>query len=83
MLWASWLIWVIDHRLRPAAWICLAAAVLTLTGVMHSPFADGRLFLPWRAALPMQVYALAGGYALLGLSCVLLDLRPAAAERGA
>jgi hypothetical protein len=33
-----------------AGW-CLAAGVCTLCGVIHSPFADGRLFLPWDIGL--------------------------------
>lgn len=74
MVWATWLAWVIDGRLRAAALVALAAAGMSLTGVMHSAFPDGRLFLPWQAGVPPQVFALAGGYALLALITGLLSL---------
>ena len=47
LIWAGMLAALIDRRLRAAAGWCLAALACTLFGVMHSPFADGRLFLPW------------------------------------
>ncbi|MDD4930301.1 MAG: hypothetical protein PHP85_13630 [Gallionella sp.] len=74
MLWATWLIWVISHRLRNAALICGVAAAMTLTGLIHSPYADGRIFYPWQPALPPLVYSLAVGYLLLGGICALLSL---------
>ena len=69
MLWMSWLIWVIDGRLGRAALTAVIAAGLTLCGLIHSPFADGRLFFPW-AAEP-SVLGLAGGYLLLAGLCIL------------
>jgi AGZA family xanthine/uracil permease-like MFS transporter len=74
MLWATWLIWVIDHRLRRAAVICAICAAMTLIGLIHSPFSDGRIFLPWQAGLPPLVYSLTIGYLLLGSLCGLLSL---------
>jgi AGZA family xanthine/uracil permease-like MFS transporter len=74
MLWSAWLIFVIDHRLRVAAAIALAAAALTLVGLVHSPFADARLFLPWEADVPSLVFALASGYVLVALLCAGLGL---------
>ena len=71
LLWAGMLAALIDRRLRQAAAWCLAAAAFTLCGVMHSPFRDGRLFLPWAVdALPPEAsgrgpLALAAAYALL------------------
>jgi AGZA family xanthine/uracil permease-like MFS transporter len=47
LLWAGMLAALIDRNLRAAAGWCLAAAACTLVGVIHSPYADGRLFLPW------------------------------------
>jgi AGZA family xanthine/uracil permease-like MFS transporter len=47
VLWAGMLTALLDRRLARAAGWCLAAAACTLVGVIHSPFADGRLFLPW------------------------------------
>ncbi len=75
MLWSAWLIFVIDHRLRIAAAIAIAAAALTLVGLMHSPYADARLFLPWQAGIPSLVFALATGYGLLALLCAVLAWR--------
>jgi AGZA family xanthine/uracil permease-like MFS transporter len=74
MLWSAWLIWVIDGELKKAAVACGTGALLTLFGFVHSPFADGRLFLPWNEGVPSLVYALAAGYALLALTCLLLAL---------
>ena len=72
MIWATWLVWIIDRRLIAAAWLCLIAAALTLVGLIHSPFSDGRLFVP-DASTPRLVFALAAGYALLGGLCVALN----------
>lgn len=73
MLWATWLIWVIDHRLQQAALISWIAAAMTLVGLIHSPYADGRIFLPWQSDIPPLVFSLALGYLLLGGLCVLLS----------
>lgn len=67
MLWMSWLIWVIDARLGRAALTAVIAAGLTFCGLIHSPFADGRLFFPWAA--PPSVLWLSGGYLLLAGLC--------------
>jgi AGZA family xanthine/uracil permease-like MFS transporter len=72
MLWMSWLIWVIDGRLGAAALAALSAAGLTLCGVIHSPFADARLFFPWTAE-PAALW-LSGGYLLLAGVCSLFWL---------
>ncbi len=79
MLWATWLIFVIDHEFAKAAWVCAAAAGLTAVGLMHSPHADGRFFLPGQPGIPPPVYALAAGYALLGFTSALFARRPAKA----
>ncbi len=67
MLWASMLTLIIQHRLRGAAAYAGAAALLTLFGVIHSPFDDGRLFLPWMTAnpWPFQISAAYGIVAIL------------------
>ena len=75
MLWSAWLIFVIDHRLRVAAATAVAAAALTLVGLIHSPYADARLFLPWQAGVPSLVFALATGYVLLASLCAALAWR--------
>ena len=71
VLWAGMLTALLDRRLPRAAGWCLSAAAFTLCGVMHSPFKDGRLFLPWAIGeLPAEAAGrgpleLAGAYALL------------------
>ncbi|MEO8938728.1 MAG: hypothetical protein ABI277_03135 [Burkholderiaceae bacterium] len=75
MIWATWLVWIIDRRLMAAAWLCVVAAGLALVGLIHSPFADGRLFIP-DATTPRIVYALVVGYLLLGAMCALLKKAP-------
>jgi adenine/guanine/hypoxanthine permease len=69
MLWSAWLIWVIDGRFAHSAAIGLAAALMTLFGVMHSPFADGHMFLPGTDT-PQQVFALVAGYLFLAVLCL-------------
>lgn len=71
MIWATWLVWIIDRRLTAAAWLCVVAAAMTLVGLIHSPFTDGRLFVP-DATAPRLVFALAAGYVLLGTMCAVL-----------
>ncbi len=73
VLWAGMLTALLDRRLRPAAGWCLAAAGCTLCGVIHSPFPDGRLFLPWAIGpLPPEAAGrgpleVAAAYALLAI----------------
>jgi AGZA family xanthine/uracil permease-like MFS transporter len=47
LLWAGLVTALIDRKLVAAAGWSLAAAACTLFGIIHSPFSDGRLFLPW------------------------------------
>jgi len=71
VLWAGMLTALLDRRLARAAGWCLAAAACTLCGIIHSPFKDGRLFLPWALGeLPAEAagrgpLTLAAAYALL------------------
>jgi AGZA family xanthine/uracil permease-like MFS transporter len=71
VLWAGMLTALLDRRLLRAAGWCLAAAAFTVCGVIHSPFTDGRLFLPWAIGdLPAEAAGrgpleLALAYALL------------------
>lgn len=73
LLWAGLVTALVDRRLlRAGGWV-LAAAACTLVGVIHSPFEDGRLFLPWAIGeLPAEAagrtpWHLAAGYTALGL----------------
>ncbi len=92
LVWAGLTASLIDHQLlRAAAWAA-AAAGLTLFGVIHSPFADGRLFLPWAIGpLPPEAagrgpLSMAVGYLLLAATFVLWracrPVRPAPARPG-
>ena len=71
VLWAGMLTALLDHRLRRAAGWCLAAAGFAVCGVIHSPFKDGRLVVPWAIGdLPPEAAGrgpleMAAAYALL------------------
>ena len=71
LLWAGMVAALIDRRLLEAAGWTLVAAAFTLFGIIHSPFPDGRLLLPWNfATLPAEAAGrgpleLAAAYALL------------------
>lgn len=55
LLWAGMTAALIDQKIIQAAAWCTSAAILTLFGVIHSPFADGRMFFPWAiGALPTE-----------------------------
>ena len=47
LVWAGMTASLIDWQLVKAATWAAVAAGLTLFGIIHSPFADGRLFVPW------------------------------------
>jgi AGZA family xanthine/uracil permease-like MFS transporter len=47
LLWAGMVTALIDRKLFAAAGWSAAAAALAAFGIIHSPFPDGRLFLPW------------------------------------
>ncbi len=73
LLWAGLVAALVDRKLLHAAGWCLAAAGLALFGVIHSPYHDGRLLLPWALGdLPAEAagrgpHELAAAYALLAL----------------
>jgi AGZA family xanthine/uracil permease-like MFS transporter len=72
MLWSTLVIDLIDRRRRRVLAVCAVAALLTLFGVIHSPYADGRLFVPG-ASVPASAWALAAGYLLLGAVTWAID----------
>jgi AGZA family xanthine/uracil permease-like MFS transporter len=47
LLWGATLALIIDRKLQNAAAFLGIAAALSLFGIIHSPFDDGRLFFPW------------------------------------
>ena len=55
LVWAGMTAALIDRKMIQAAAWCTSAATLTLFGIIHSPFADGRMFFPWAiGALPPE-----------------------------
>jgi len=74
LLWGAALVMIIDRRLRRAAAFLGAAAVLSLFGIIHSPFPDGRLFLPWQVDSKMPLL-LGIGYGMMALFLVLMSGR--------
>ncbi|MHB8483696.1 MAG: MFS transporter [Nitrospiria bacterium] len=65
LIWASALSFIIDHRLEKGAAFLFAGGVFSLFGVIHSPFANGRLFLPWVDVSPLSLQ-LCAAYFLSG-----------------
>ena len=49
LLWGGALAFIIDRRLRRAAGLMAIGAAAVLVGLIHSPYDNGRLFLPWQA----------------------------------
>jgi AGZA family xanthine/uracil permease-like MFS transporter len=73
LLWGSALAMIIDQRLRSAAYYIGSAAILTLFGVIHSPFENGRLFLPWAVESPIP-FRFFFAYLLVACLLLLMDL---------
>jgi hypothetical protein len=48
LLWGASLSKIIDHNLKRAGLFLGIAGILSLFGIIHSPFVDGRLFFPWQ-----------------------------------
>jgi AGZA family xanthine/uracil permease-like MFS transporter len=65
MLWAAMTVFLIDGKIGRAAGVSWLAGGLVMTGLVHSPFPDGRLFPPWSA--PSASILLATGYLAMGL----------------
>ncbi|MDH4230198.1 MAG: MFS transporter [Nitrospirota bacterium] len=75
MLWAAMLTAMIDRRFREGAVFAGLAAACSAVGLIHSPFEDGRLFLPGTAGSGLP-WALATGYALIALTLAGYSLLP-------
>ncbi|WP_430389229.1 hypothetical protein [Dyella sp. 20L07] len=71
MIWASFLVALIDGRPLRAAWILLLGGSLSLFGVIHSVQLSGGIYLPWLLddVSRSLVWQFAGAY--LGLAVVL------------
>ena len=53
LIWATMLTFIIDHKFRLAATFAAIGAAFSLVGLIHSPFDDGRLFLPGASGSPI------------------------------
>jgi len=71
MIWAAMLAFLMDGAIRKAAGAAFVAAAFTLVGLIHSPFPDGRLFLPWNG-VPTAVFAVTAGYLLMAISYLIM-----------
>jgi AGZA family xanthine/uracil permease-like MFS transporter len=81
MIWASFVVALIDQRTARAAGILAIGSVLTLCGVIHSVEPSGGIYLPWQLdATSLGLAAqFAGAYAVLAaILLALAALRPSA-----
>jgi AGZA family xanthine/uracil permease-like MFS transporter len=86
MVWASFVVALIDQRPAKAAAILLLGAALTLFGVIHSVDPNGAMYLPWElaAAARALVWPFADAYVVLAAILLLLAaLRPKTSPAGA
>ncbi|WP_049623780.1 hypothetical protein [Frateuria defendens] len=82
MVWASFVVALIDGRALRAALILLLGAALTLFGIIHSVQLAGGVYLPWQLdAAPRQlVWQFAGAYLMLAVVLTLLSMQRRQAE---
>jgi len=66
LLWGGGFAALLDHRPGRAALYMAICGAATLCGVMHSPDANGALFLPWAPPDPIT-WHLTAGYELMAL----------------
>jgi AGZA family xanthine/uracil permease-like MFS transporter len=74
MVWASFVVSLIDHRVRKAAAILLGGAVLTAFGIIHSVDPNASIYLPWTLEAAPRAMALQLGAAYVVLAALLLLL---------
>jgi adenine/guanine/hypoxanthine permease len=79
MIWASFVVAMIDRKPRRAAWIVLLGGALTLFGVIHSVVPTGSLYLPWMLDPASRSIALqfAAAYGVLALVLIAFSWRQA------
>ena len=77
MIWASFVVAMIDGRNGRASLIVLLGGALTLFGVIHSVQPAGGLYLPWLLDATSRgiVWQFAGAYLALGVVLLLLSLQ--------
>ncbi len=77
MIWASFVVALIDRRLRHAAAILMIGAGLTLFGIIHSVLPSGGIYLPWNLPELSRGIALqfSAAYALLAVLMLALSMQ--------
>ena len=84
MVWASFVVALIDHRPLRAAAIALLGAGLTLFGIIHSVEPSGGMYLPWllEPVARVLVWQFSGAYVVLAAVLLLLSaFRPESAPQ--
>ncbi|PTR33257.1 AGZA family xanthine/uracil permease-like MFS transporter [Luteibacter sp. OK325] len=78
MVWASFVVAMIDGQVRNAAGIVAIGAVLTAFGVIHSVEPIGSVYLPWllEPAIRALVWQFVAAYAALAAVLLLLSVGP-------
>jgi AGZA family xanthine/uracil permease-like MFS transporter len=71
VLWGAAAAALIDRRFGRSAAYLLAASVLCLFGVMHSPTPQATLFLPWRAGSPISLHV-AAAYVAMAMTILVI-----------
>jgi AGZA family xanthine/uracil permease-like MFS transporter len=77
MIWASFVVALIDGRAGRAALIVLLGGVLTAFGVIHSVQVSGGIYLPWTLDVVSRgiVWQFTGAYVVLAAALLLLSLQ--------
>jgi AGZA family xanthine/uracil permease-like MFS transporter len=77
MIWASFVVALIDGRTARAAGIVLLGALLTSVGLIHSVTVAGGIYLPWRLDANAQgmVWQFTGAYLALALVLLMLSMQ--------
>jgi len=72
LLWGAALAFIIDHRLWTAATYFAIAAGCSLFGIIHSPFVDGKMFLPWQLDEAMRETPIRYAIAYLSVAVIMI-----------
>ena len=82
MVWASFVVALIDGKALRAALVLLLGAALSVFGVIHSVELSGGIYLPWQLddASRQLVWQFAGAYAVLAVVLVALSVSASSRE---
>lgn len=81
LIWSSALSFIIDHRFEKAAAFLFTGGILSLIGIIHSPFSNGRIFFPWIDFSPQSVQ-ISAAYFLSGFFLWVVKGRTSLASTG-